>query len=96
MTRAHPFRSIWRMTRLHLGKVWMLSLPYFRSEERWSARFLLLACVGLNLGMVYVLVQLNDWNRVFYDALQNRDAAVFWKELKVFCVLAGEIGRAHV
>jgi putative ATP-binding cassette transporter len=24
------------------------------------------------------LVLLNDWNRVFYDALQNRDAVVFW------------------
>ena len=85
----NPLRSIWRKTRIHLGKVWVLSLPYFRSDERWSARFLLLACVALNLGLVYVLVLLNDWNRVFYDALQNRDAVVFWEQLKVFCMLAG-------
>jgi putative ATP-binding cassette transporter len=89
MARSNPLRSIWRKTRVHLGKVWALSWPYFRSEERWSARLLLLICVGLNLGMVYVLVQLNDWNRVFYDALQNRDEVVFWEQLKVFCVLAG-------
>ena len=89
MARTHPLRSIWRKTRAHLGKVWALSWPYFRSEERWSARLLLLACVALNLGMVYVLVQLNEWNRVFYDALQNRDEAVFWEQLKVFCTLAG-------
>ncbi len=85
----NPIRSIWRKTLIHLGKVWALSLPYFRSDERWSARFLLLACVALNLVLVYVLVQLNEWNRVFYDALQNRDEAVFWEQLKVFCMLAG-------
>jgi len=48
----------------------------------------LAACVGLNLGMVYLLVLFNDWNRVFYDALQNRDAAVFWHQLGVFGILA--------
>jgi len=89
MRSFNPFRSMWQKTRVHLRHVWFLSLPYFRSEERWSARLLLLACVALNLGMVYVLVLLNDWNRVFYDALQNRDAPVFWEQLKVFAMLAG-------
>jgi putative ATP-binding cassette transporter len=42
----------------------------------------------LNLGMVYMMVLFNDWNRVFYDALQNRDAEVFWKQLGVFGMLA--------
>ena len=88
MRLFNPFRSMWQKTRVHLRHVWFLSLPYFRSEQRWSARFLLLACIALNLGMVYVLVLLNDWNRVFYDALQNRDAAVFWEQLKVFGMLA--------
>jgi putative ATP-binding cassette transporter len=38
--------------------------------------------------MVYMMVLFNDWNRVFYDALQNRDADVFWKQLGVFGMLA--------
>ena len=84
----NPLRSIWLKTTTHLGHVRTLSMPYFRSEERWSARFLLLAIIGLNLGMVYVLVQFNEWNRVFYDALQNRDESVFWEQLKVFGMLA--------
>lgn len=66
-----------------------LTLPYFRSEQRWRARGLLLAIVALNLAAVFMLVQLNDWNRVFYDALQNRDSAVFWDQLLRFCGLAG-------
>ena len=83
-----PLIGMWRKTQTHLRHVWALSLPYFRSDERWSARFLLLICVALNLGQVYVLVLLNDWNRVFYDALQNHDEAVFWEQLKMFGILA--------
>ena len=81
-------QSNWQKTRLQLRRVWALSLPYFQSEDKWRARGLLAACVSLNLGMVYMMVLFNDWNRVFYDALQNRDAAVFWHQLGVFCILA--------
>ena len=78
----------WQKSRLQVRRVWALSLPYFQSEEKWQARGLLAACVALNLGLVYLMVLLNDWNRVFYDALQNRDADVFWKQLGVFGLLA--------
>ena len=69
-------------------KVWALSLPYFKSEEKWKARALLAAIVVLNLAAVYMLVQLNDWNRLFYDALQNKQADVFWTQLGRFTYLA--------
>ena len=69
-------------------RVWALSAPYFRSDEKWKARGLLLAIVLLNLAAVYMLVLLNDWNRVFYDALQNKNAKVFWEQLARFTYLA--------
>lgn len=69
-------------------RVWTLSAPYFRSDEKWKARGLLAAIVLLNLASVYMLVLLNDWNRVFYDALQNKDQAVFWQQLGRFTYLA--------
>lgn len=69
-------------------RVWALSAPYFRSDEKWKARGLLAAIVLLNLASVYMLVLLNDWNRVFYDALQNKDQAVFWQQLGRFTYLA--------
>jgi len=72
-----------------LRQVGHLSSPYFsRSGEKWRARGLLAAIVLLNLGAVYMLVQINEWNRVFYDALQNKDAAVFWTQLGRFTYLA--------
>ena len=69
-------------------KIWALTAPYFRSEERWKARGLLLAIVLLNLGAVYMLVLMNDWNRLFYDALEKRDQPVFWEQLLRFTWLA--------
>ena len=70
------------------AQVWALSLPYFQSDQKWKARGMLAAIVALNLATVYMLVLLNDWNRLFYDALQNKDQAVFWRELGRFTYLA--------
>jgi putative ATP-binding cassette transporter len=44
--------------------------------------------VLLNLGTVYMAVQFNDWYRVFYDALEKRDQAVFWQQMGRFSYLA--------
>ena len=62
-------------------KVWALTTPYFSSEQKWKARALLAAIVVLNLAAVYMLVLLNEWNRTFYDALQQRNVAVFWEQI---------------
>lgn len=70
------------------AQVWALALPYFQSEDKWKARGLLAAIVVLNLAAVYMLVLINDWNRLFYDALQDKNEAVFWRELGRFGYLA--------
>ncbi|MGI4779075.1 MAG: ABC transporter ATP-binding protein/permease [Janthinobacterium lividum] len=69
-------------------RVASLTAPYFRSDQKWKARGLLVAIVVLNLAAVYMLVQINEWYRVFYDALQNKDQAVFWQQIVRFCWLA--------
>jgi vitamin B12/bleomycin/antimicrobial peptide transport system ATP-binding/permease protein len=63
---AAPVHGFW-------SKVWRLTWPYFRSEEWRSAWVLLIAVVVLSLGRVYISVLLNDWNRDFYNALQQKD-----------------------
>jgi vitamin B12/bleomycin/antimicrobial peptide transport system ATP-binding/permease protein len=67
---------------------WRLAKPYWVSEEKWSARGLLLAVVALNLGNVYISVRINEWNNAFYNALQKLDGAEFFRQLGVFCILA--------
>jgi putative ATP-binding cassette transporter len=78
----------WTATRQQTQRVWALSKPYFSSEHKWQARGMLLAIVVLNLALVYMSVLFNEWNKLFYDALQNKDATVFWAQLLRFSYLA--------
>jgi vitamin B12/bleomycin/antimicrobial peptide transport system ATP-binding/permease protein len=80
--------SKWTQFQTFVRRVWALTRPYFDSEDRWKARGMLLAIIGLNLALVYMAVLFNDWNRLFYDALQAKDAAVFWTQLGRFSYLA--------
>ncbi len=79
---------MFRKTRLFLADLWALTRPYWYSEERWSARGLLVVIVALNLGLVYVNVLINQWNNDFYNALQNMDKAAFFQQLIKFGWLA--------
>ena len=74
--------------RTFLGNVWKLSAPYWRSEEKWRAWALLAAIVTLSLFAVYMLVVLNDWNRQFFNAIQEKDEESFFVLLLYFCFLA--------
>ena len=68
----------------YLGDWWRLVVPYFRSEERWIAIALLAGAIGLTLASVTVNVAFSEWNRRFYDSLQNKDEAAFWTEMVNF------------
>jgi vitamin B12/bleomycin/antimicrobial peptide transport system ATP-binding/permease protein len=69
--------------------IWRLSIPYFRSEDRWPGRILLAAVVGIELSTVAITVLLNYWYNGFYNALQGRDWNGFLWYIMTFCVLAG-------
>ena len=71
-----------------LKRIGALAAPYFRSEEKWKARALLVTIVGLNLALVYMAVLQNQWYARFYDALQNKNEPVFWREIVYFCWIA--------
>ena len=67
---------------------WQLFKGYWNSREKWKARGLLAAVIALNLIMVYLLVRINDWYRIFYDALQAYDWVSFRPLIGEFTVLA--------
>jgi putative ATP-binding cassette transporter len=73
---------------LTLREFLAVSLPYFRSEDRWPARGLLAAVVAAELGLVYVAVAIIQWNARFFNALEARNWAAFTDELIVFCFIA--------
>lgn len=74
---------------LNAAKIfWHLCGGYWLSKEKWSALRLLAVVIGLNLGMVYLLVQINTWYKDFYDALQEYKVDLFWPLLGDFTALA--------
>jgi putative ATP-binding cassette transporter len=86
-----------------LLKVWRLAAPYWwcddvgidrkilgihlRIPERWIARGLLFIIVAMAVGLVYMSKLFNDWYGRFYDALQEKNAPVFWAELQFWAFL---------
>jgi putative ATP-binding cassette transporter len=65
-----------------------IAVPYFRSEDRWAGRALLLTVIALQLFQVWLNVRFNTWYKAFYDALQNKDWDIFIWQLGVFSLLA--------
>jgi vitamin B12/bleomycin/antimicrobial peptide transport system ATP-binding/permease protein len=71
-----------------LRAFWDLAKPYWVSSERTKGLALLAAVVGLTLGLVWINVELNYWNRAFYDAIQEKKIDDFYRLLGKFTVLA--------
>ncbi|MES2025839.1 MAG: ABC transporter ATP-binding protein/permease [Pseudomonadota bacterium] len=74
--------------RIDWRAVWRLIQPYWVSEEKWRARGLLFTIVALALGMVYLEVLFNTWNREFYNALETKNYKIFTEQLWRFTYLA--------
>lgn len=71
-----------------LRAFWQLAKPYWVSEQRGKGLALLAAVVGLTLGLVWINVELNYWNRAFYDAIQEKRIDDFYRLLGKFTLLA--------
>lgn len=67
-----------------VAQLWKLTAPYWWSEERWLARGLLAVIIAMNVFLVWLSKLLNDWNRNFFDALQEKNGDAFWRLLLSF------------
>ncbi len=65
-----------------------IALPYFRGEDRWWGRGLLVVVIALQLFQVWLNVRFNAWYNTFYTALQEKDWNTFLYQFLVFTVLA--------
>ena len=87
-----------------LKDAWRLARPYFMtSEERWSARGLLVAIIAMNLMVVGLSVVLSYWRREFYNTLQDKNWSAFLELLFLYRktesgIMPGfcEVAAAHI
>src|SRR5258708_20258886 len=71
-----------------LTVLWALAKPYWVSERRTKGLALLGAVVGLSLGTVYLEVLFNTWNKNFYNALEQKAQAEFFRQIWIFTGIA--------
>jgi putative ATP-binding cassette transporter len=71
-----------------LATVWRIAAPYFRSEDKWAGRGLLVAVIAIELALVGDDVLVNQWRNRFYNAMQVKDWDGFVREVIIFTVLA--------
>jgi len=76
-----------RTTRF-LKAFWALTKPYWVSRQRAVGLTLLTSVVGLSLLLVWVEVKFNTWNNDFYNTLQDKDQAEFFRQLGMFTMIA--------
>lgn len=62
-----------------------LASPYWRSEQKYSAWFLLITVLSLNFIVIYFSVLINKWNGAFFDVLQNMQKDQYVPLLIRFC-----------
>jgi vitamin B12/bleomycin/antimicrobial peptide transport system ATP-binding/permease protein len=71
-----------------LTAFWALAKPYWVSEQRAKGLGMLVTVIGLSLGLVYLEVLFNTWNRNFYNALEQKDQSEFFRQLWIFTGIA--------
>ena len=70
-----------------LRRFFAMAIPFFNSEERWTARLLGLGVLGLTMLQIGIAIRLNIWNRDFFNALEARDWKAFLSQMWLFALL---------
>lgn len=83
-----PARERW-------AHAWRLSTRYFVSED-WKWAWFLVACYcAIEVGTTYAFLLANQWQRNFYDAIEQRQGGLFLSLVLAFSIIiAIQIGTA--
>jgi vitamin B12/bleomycin/antimicrobial peptide transport system ATP-binding/permease protein len=69
-------------------QMWVAGQSFWASRVRGRIILLSLSLLVVLLLLTYGQILLNRWNQPFYNALENRDLAAFWQELRNFFFIA--------
>lgn len=79
--------------RERIAHAWRLSTRYFVSDDWKWAWFLVLCYCAIEVGTTYAFLLSNQWQRNFYDAIEQRHGGLFLSLVMMFTMIAAlEIG----
>ncbi|MQP65083.1 ATP-binding cassette domain-containing protein [Niveispirillum sp. SYP-B3756] len=74
--------------RERIGHAWRLTTRYFVSEDWKAAWFLVLCYIGIQGGTIYSFIWSNQWQREFFDSIEQRQAGLFLSLIVSFLMIA--------
>ena len=60
-----------------ISRAGYLAIPFWKSEQRKRAYVLLVATIGLNMGLVAIAVLITYWQNAFFNSLEEKDWSEF-------------------
>ncbi|MBX9976674.1 MAG: ATP-binding cassette domain-containing protein [Alphaproteobacteria bacterium] len=72
--------SFYQILRQHI-------FPWWMSKEKITAWVGLISLIGMSIFSVYMAVLMNEWNRDFFDAIENKNMDDFLRQVLVFIPL---------
>ena len=73
--------------RLTLGRAWRLATLAAAGPGAWRGYLIYALVLALNFVGVWISVRLIDWNRAFYDALEQLDGTEAFRQIGIYVVL---------
>jgi vitamin B12/bleomycin/antimicrobial peptide transport system ATP-binding/permease protein len=70
--------------RVFFKEIWRIGTPYWKSKDWPYAWTFLTGIICFNLISVHAAVLFNEWNGVFFDAIQAKDLECFIQQLWIF------------
>ncbi|MDM8010900.1 MAG: ABC transporter ATP-binding protein/permease [Parasphingorhabdus sp.] len=74
--------------RERFAHAWRLTTRYYMSEDWKAAWFLLILYAALSLGGVYTFILLNQWQRDFFDSIEQRQSGLFITLIFTFLLIS--------
>ncbi|BBE34158.1 ABC transporter [Sphingosinicella microcystinivorans] len=74
--------------RERFAHAWRLTTRYYVSEDWKAAWLLLILYAAISFGGVYTFIQLNHWQREFFDSIEQRQSSLFVTLIFTFLMIS--------
>ncbi len=76
-----------KLSTVGFKEIWILTKPWWKSDEKKLAWVGVCFLIAMSLTSVYIGVVLNEWSRDFFNALEQKNLAEFFHQIRIFFII---------
>jgi putative ATP-binding cassette transporter len=84
---SEPARPLVRLKAGFFRQFFQLTGGYWKGEEKWLARWLLVGLIVLTLGQIFVSIRINHWSADLFNALEEKSMEKFLVQIGVLAAI---------